>query len=178
MRVTTQKDTIMTTHTFIGNLVDSPTYRVTEGGTPSIQLRIAVNESYRDEHGQWKDRAPVFWDAYAWRKAAELIHQAGLEKGQSVIIEARIDSHTWENEAGERRSRQTLHILNIGANIVRPKRAQNAQPQGASTHQVHAPREYGEYSGWDDYGDATYMAATPGTLPGTGPVHADSEAGL
>ena len=165
----------MATHLFVGNLVDAPDFRFTDGGVPSLRMRIAVNDSYRDEHGEWKTRDAVFWDAYAWRKAAELIHEAALRKGQNVIVEARIESQSWQTEAGERHTRQVLQILNCGLNLVRP--LQN-RPTADTTQRGQGNMP--ENGSWEAWADTSYSAPTAqaGSIPGVGPTHAESAVGL
>lgn len=117
----------MATKFFVGNMVTEPEFSVTENGTSKATFRIAENDGYRDERGEWRQHDATFWDVYAWRIVAEHLVNAGLKKGESVVLEARTATHKWEDEHGEQRSRIVLHVVNIGRNIARPLRATQGQ---------------------------------------------------
>lgn len=118
----------MATKFFVGNLVTEPKFSVTENGTSKATFRLAENDTYRDEHGEWRHYDATFWDVYAWRITAEHLVNAGLKKGESVLLEARTATHKWETENGEQRSRVVLHLVSIGRNITRPLREAQGEP--------------------------------------------------
>lgn len=105
-------------HTFVGNLVEAPTFTMTERGIASVRLRLAVNEAYRDKKGELREKDPTFWDCYAWGIRAERIRDAAWRKGQAVIVVGEFTSSSWMSEDGAKHTRTTVTILNVGADAL------------------------------------------------------------
>ena len=65
-------------------------------------LRLAVNRKYRTKDQELKEEV-CFITAVVWNKQAETCNQY-LHKGSGVFIEGRLQSRTWEDNAGAKRS--------------------------------------------------------------------------
>ncbi|MDY6213500.1 MAG: single-stranded DNA-binding protein [Schaalia hyovaginalis] len=135
-------------HTFVGNLVEAPTFQTTERGVASTRLRLAVNESYRDRNGERREKEATFWDCYAWGTRAERIRDASWGQGTALVVVGEFQASTWGAEDGTKRSRTTVTILHAGVDVTRTR--------GARIAAQDAPEE----------------------LPGLGAVNADAEVGL
>jgi len=86
----------------IGNLGGDPEMRFTPSGKPVVNFSLAVNDG--------KDTEWV--RVTAWNKTAELCNQY-LEKGKSVCVEGRLQTHKWEDQDG-----QTKYRTEVIANRV------------------------------------------------------------
>ncbi|MBI4981748.1 MAG: single-stranded DNA-binding protein [Candidatus Omnitrophica bacterium] len=86
----------------MGNLTKDPELRYTPQGTAVANLRMAVNRKYRDRNQELKEEV-CFITAVVWNKQAETCNQY-LHKGSSVFVEGRLQSRTWEDAAGQKRS--------------------------------------------------------------------------
>ncbi|MEW6101983.1 MAG: single-stranded DNA-binding protein [Candidatus Omnitrophota bacterium] len=86
----------------IGNLTKDPELRYTPQGTAVVNLRLAVNRRYKNKDQQAKEET-CFITVVAWNKQAEVCNQY-LQKGRSVFIEGRLQSRSWEDAAGSKRS--------------------------------------------------------------------------
>lgn len=86
----------------IGNLTKDPELRYTPQGTAVVNLRLAVNRKYRDKNQELKEEA-CFVTAVVWNKQAETCNQY-LHKGSPVLIEGRLQSRSWEDNSGQKRS--------------------------------------------------------------------------
>jgi len=86
----------------MGNLTKDPELRYTPGGMAVANLRLAVNRKYRSKDQELKEEV-CFITAVVWNKQAETCNQY-LHKGSSVFIEGRLQSRSWEDNTGAKRS--------------------------------------------------------------------------
>ncbi|MDI6739303.1 MAG: single-stranded DNA-binding protein [Candidatus Edwardsbacteria bacterium] len=86
----------------VGRLTKDPEIRQTTNGTPVTNFTIAVNRRYKNASGEWKDET-TFVGIVAWQKLAELCKQY-LSKGRAVLVEGKLQSHSWETEDGQKRT--------------------------------------------------------------------------
>jgi single-strand DNA-binding protein len=86
----------------IGNLTKDPELRYTPQGTAVANLRMAVNRKYRDKNQELKEDV-CFVTAVVWNKQAETCNQY-LHKGSPILVEGRLQSRSWEDNAGQKRS--------------------------------------------------------------------------
>lgn len=102
----------------VGNLTQDPQLRYTSGGTPVTTLRIAANTSFKDKTGELR-KETCFINVVVWGQLAEVCNQY-LQKGRAVFVEGRLQSRSWQDNEGRKRS--TIEV-----------RAQRVQfmPQGA-----------------------------------------------
>jgi len=86
----------------VGNLTADPQLRYTPSGTPVITLRIAVNTPFKDKNGEAK-RDTCFVNVIVWGKSAEICNQY-LTKGRSIFVEGRLQSRSWQDSEGRKRT--------------------------------------------------------------------------
>ncbi|MFH1441915.1 MAG: single-stranded DNA-binding protein [Candidatus Omnitrophota bacterium] len=86
----------------IGNLTKDPELRYTPQGTAVINMRIAVNRRFKDRNQESKEET-CFVTIVAWDKQAETCNQY-LHKGSPVFVEGRLQSRSWEDNAGQKRN--------------------------------------------------------------------------
>jgi single-strand DNA-binding protein len=89
----------------MGNLTKDPELRYTPSGTPVANLRLAVNNTFKDQNGQKKEDV-CFVTVVVWSKQAELCNQY-LKKGRPVLIEGRLIYRSWEQEG---KTRSTIEV--------------------------------------------------------------------
>lgn len=85
----------------VGNLGQDPELNYTQSGVPVTNLRIATDESYKDDEGNLVEQTE-WHDVVAWDGLAEIIEQY-LEKGSQVYIEGSLQTDEWEDEDGNTR---------------------------------------------------------------------------
>ncbi len=116
----------------MGNLTKDPELRYTPQGTAVVNLRLAVNRKYRTKDQELKEEV-CFITAVVWNKQAETCNQY-LHKGSSVFVEGRLQSRSWEDNVGAKRS-----VIEVRAERVQfmgfP--GQQAKPQPIQDNQVH-----------------------------------------
>lgn len=87
----------------IGNLTRDPEVRTIPSGLSVADLRLAVNDDYKDKNGQTVKRT-CFVDVVVWDKQAETCKKH-LGKGSSVYVEGRLQLDEWTTQEGQKRSK-------------------------------------------------------------------------
>lgn len=87
-----------------GNLTRDPEVRYIPSGTAVSDLRLAVNESYRDGASNERKERTLFVDVVVWARQAETAAEY-LSKGSPVLVEGRLQMDEWESPQGEKRSK-------------------------------------------------------------------------
>lgn len=114
-------------------------------GTPFAVLQVAVNNSYKDKNGEWKDDT-AFLTVKAFGQTAERC--GSLRKGQPVYVDGRIKQENWEQD-GQKRSKLVVSAMSVkafevpkkgdsgdsGGNYTQPARGYE-QPKAESTTQA------------------------------------------
>jgi len=86
----------------MGNLTKDPELRYTPQGSAVVNLRMAVNRKYKDKNQELKEEV-CFITAVVWNKQAETCNQY-LHKGSAIFVEGRLQSRSWEDNAGQKRN--------------------------------------------------------------------------
>jgi len=89
-----------------GNLTMDPEIRFTSTNMAVTDLRMAVNERYKDKSGEWVEKA-IYVDVTVWGRQAETSAEY-LNKGSGLLIEGRLRYDQWENKEGEKRSKLAI----------------------------------------------------------------------
>ena len=85
----------------LGNLGADPELRYTNSGTAVANFRIATNERWSDKNGTAQERTE-WHNIVAWGKLAEICGKY-LKKGRSVYVEGRLQTRSWDDQAGNKR---------------------------------------------------------------------------
>lgn len=96
----------------VGNLGVDPEVRRLESGTTVANFRIATNENYMDNNGEWQT-ITEWHNIVCWRGLAERVER-NLKKGNQVYVEGKITTRKWQDKDGNDR-----YNTDIVANIVR-----------------------------------------------------------
>jgi len=82
----------------IGNLGADPEIREMGDGTKMAKFPIATTEKYKNKQGELVSKTD-WHNIVLWRRTAEVAEQY-LKKGDSVCIEGKIKTRSWEDESG------------------------------------------------------------------------------
>ena len=86
----------------IGNLTRDPELRTTPSGVSVATLGVATNRVWRDKEGNKKEDTQ-FHSVVVFGRQAETVTQY-LKKGNSVLIEGRMQTRSWEDKnSGEKK---------------------------------------------------------------------------
>ncbi|CAN5617377.1 single-stranded DNA-binding protein [soil metagenome] len=86
----------------MGNLTRDPELRQIPSGQSVVSFSLALNRSYKDQSGEWKE-ATDYIDCVAWAQLAERIAQY-LSKGRRCLVQGRLQYRSWEQD-GQKRSK-------------------------------------------------------------------------
>lgn len=86
----------------MGNLTRDPELRYTPQGTAVVNLRLAVNRRFKNKNQELKEET-CFVTVVVWDKQAETCNQY-LHKGSPIFVEGILQSRSWEDNAGAKRS--------------------------------------------------------------------------
>jgi len=104
------------TVTIVGNLTRDPELRFPASSQPNATFGVAVNRRYQNRHtNEWVDDTS-FFNVVAWSSLAENVAQS-LKRGDRVVVEGRLDQHSWNNAVGEKRSAVEIIAEEIGASV-------------------------------------------------------------
>ena len=118
----------------MGNLTKDPELRYTPQGAAVANLRMAVNRRYRDKNQELKEEV-CFITAVVWNKQAETCNQY-LHKGSSLFVEGRLQSRSWEDNTGAKRS-----VIEVRAERVQFMGTAPAKPQAQAAAPAQEPIE-------------------------------------
>ena len=94
----------------LGNLTRDPELRYTPSGTTVSSFGLAVNRRYRQDE-EWKEDV-CFIDIVTFGRQAETVGEY-LSKGSLALVEGRLQWHSWETEAGQKRSKHEVVAMHV-----------------------------------------------------------------
>jgi single-strand DNA-binding protein len=133
----------------IGNLTRDPELKALPSGYKVCSFSMATNYTYKDKDGQKKETVD-YHNIVAFGKLGELSAQY-LKKGQSALIEGRIQTRSWADpKSGEKKYRTEIIADNVQfgfksnsasgapAGASAPK---DGEPETASGEKIDYPTE-------------------------------------
>ena len=96
----------------IGNLTRDPETRTTPGGQTVSSFGLATNRSWRDQQTGEKKTAVEYHNIVAWGKLAEICTQY-LHKGARIYTEGRLQTRSWDDQAGVKKYRTEIILENM-----------------------------------------------------------------
>ena len=90
----------------LGNLTRDPELRTMPSGRPVVSFSIATNRAWKDQEGN-KQEAAEFHNVVVFGRQGELCAQY-LKKGQSVLVEGRLQTRSWDGTDGQKRYRTEI----------------------------------------------------------------------
>jgi len=90
----------------MGNLTRDPDLRQTPNGQNVCSFSLALNRSYKDQSGEWKE-ATDYVDIVAWGPLGERVSQY-LSKGRRCFVQGRLQSRSWEQDGQKRNKLEVL----------------------------------------------------------------------
>ncbi|MEW6439499.1 MAG: single-stranded DNA-binding protein [bacterium] len=116
----------------VGNLGRDPEVRYTAAGAPIASFSLATNEIRNTKDGQ-KETKTEWHKIIAFGKLADICSQY-LSKGKQVYVEGRLQTRSWEDKEGNKRS--TTEI--VANNMVMLGRAGEASADSSFAPPVEA----------------------------------------
>jgi single-strand DNA-binding protein len=91
----------------LGNCGKDPEIRYTASGKAVAKLSLAVNQSFKDNRGEWQER--THWiNVVAWQRLAEIVGEH-VEQGTRLFVQGRLNTESWhDRRSGEKRYRTSV----------------------------------------------------------------------
>ncbi|MDP3982126.1 MAG: single-stranded DNA-binding protein [bacterium] len=119
----------------VGRLVENPEVRTTPSGQSVCTLRMATNRTWTDKQGQRQTDAE-FHSIVLWAKMADIASRY-LQKGSIAYIEGRLQTRSWQDQAGVKKYRTEI----IAENLQLGPRSEGGSSQGSSEQEQEHRRE-------------------------------------
>jgi len=122
----------------LGNVTRDPEVRSLPNGQPVANFGLATNRFYKDSAGEKRQDAE-FHNVVAFGRNAEIAQQY-LKKGSMVLIEGRIQTRSWQDSSGNKRTRTEIitERLQLGPRTIS---SQIASPEPLVSDQNQPPKE-------------------------------------
>ena len=95
--------------TLLGRVGNDPELRSTKNGTSVVELRLATDRYSKNAEGKSE---PDWHSVVVWAKTAEAVTQY-VHKGDRVHVTGRLQSHSWQTDSGEHRSKVEVHASEV-----------------------------------------------------------------
>lgn len=150
----------MNRHQLIGRLTVDPEKRAMPSGDACTKLRIATNEPYKDQTGQWKDHVE-YHDVMAFGRLAEVFAER-LKRGDQLYLDGPVRRRRYTGAGGVERDGTYLRVENfefLDSPSRRKERAAHAAlgpspqsnpPRAFSSHGESSNRHGTDPAQWED----------------------------
>jgi single-strand DNA-binding protein len=128
------------TFTFEGNLGSAPELRVTPSGVAVAKMSVGHNTRRRTSAGEWVNGPTLWVDVTCWRELAERV--ANLNKGDTVIVEARDDLSAWaylNQNTNKPAARLQVTANNVAVSMRFAEATANRTPHPAGPQDMEDP---------------------------------------
>jgi single-strand DNA-binding protein len=122
--------------TLMGNLTRDPELRQTPTGQNVTSFSLALNRSYKDSSGEWKE-VTDYVDIVCWGPLAERVAQY-MSKGRRCLVQGRLQSRSWEQD-GQKRSK--VEVLANDVTFLDSRGGGDSDYSGGSESASGAPAE-------------------------------------
>ncbi len=96
----------------LGRLTRDPEERTMPSGKPVSNFGMATNRMWTDRESKEKQEQTEYHNIVAFGKLAEICNQY-LTKGQLVLVEGRIQTRSWTDQGGNKRTRTEIIAENM-----------------------------------------------------------------
>ena len=117
----------------IGNVTRDPEMRTTTGGQHVLTLGVATNERWKDRASSENKERTEFHNVVVWGDLAQEV-ASGMKKGQKVYVSGRVQTRSFETQAGVKR--YTTEIIADAVSLLGVKNhvvAESVQIDGSSS---------------------------------------------
>ena len=115
--------------TLKGRAVDALELRFTPGGKAVASVRVAASESKKNDRGGYDDGGRFFANVTLWEADAEAAAEAGIEKGDPVLVSGVIFEREYETRDGNKGKSLEIKFATIAKIPPRQKQQGQSQPR-------------------------------------------------
>lgn len=104
--------------TMEGTVVADPELRFAPSGTAVGSFRLAANgRKFLAEENKWVDDKVLFMSVTCFKQLAENCAES-LRKGDLVVVTGPLETHEWEDDNGNKRSRTQMIANSVSASLM------------------------------------------------------------
>lgn len=108
--------------TVIGKLTKDPELKFLQSGAAVAEFSVAVNaRKFNKQTNEWEKKPTKFWDCAAWNAGKQTLADnvvEALQKGSAVIVYGELETRTWEDRDGKKRSTDQLRVISVGKDLT------------------------------------------------------------
>lgn len=119
----------------IGNLTRDPEFKNLPGGSVVTSFSLATNRTWNDKQGNKKE-AVEYHNIVVFGKQAESSAKY-LKKGQSCLIEGRIQTRSWDGQDGKKQYRTEIVADRVQFGSKLSSEASSTKPETRSVAEDH-----------------------------------------
>lgn len=135
--------------TILGNCCVDPELRYTQSNQGVLSTRIAANESWYDSNSKERKERVEYVNVVIWGKRGEALNKI-LSKGSRVLIEGRLQTHSYEAKDGSGK-RYSTEVVATNVVLLGGPKGERGQRDEQPSSNYEAPAEGGsEYGSSDD----------------------------
>lgn len=134
---------------FIGNLVADPQVRLTATEKKVASFTLAVNRNHPAKDGPWPCD---FINFTAWNGMADKV--AKYKKGSTLSVTGRLETSSYEDKDGKKRSRAVVNVNFIQE--IKPRYKAAPENEGAEPVDAATPEAFDEVPSDTDDGDIPF----------------------
>ncbi len=125
----------------VGRLTRDPEMRSTSSGQSVCNFGVATNRVWNDKASGQKKEETEYHNIVLWSRLAEIASQY-LTKGSMVLIEGRLQTRSWEDSSGNKRSRTEVVAQSMQLGPRRAGESSRPSPSSApDIQQASAPQQ-------------------------------------
>jgi single-strand DNA-binding protein len=102
--------------TLEGRAVDDPELRFGPSGIAIAKVRVVASNRKKNDAGEWVDDKQLWIDTTCFRQLAENVAES-VAKGDLITVVGRLQTESWENKEGEKRSRISVLADSVAVNL-------------------------------------------------------------
>ncbi|MSO21013.1 MAG: single-stranded DNA-binding protein [Acidobacteria bacterium] len=121
----------------VGNLGRDPELTYLPSGQSVAKFSLATTRAYKDKTGELKEETE-WHNIVAWGKTGEICAQY-MKKGGQAYVEGRIQSHSWEDKQGNKRTAIDI----VADNVQMLGRRGDSESSGGGSSQPQPQRAAG-----------------------------------
>lgn len=100
----------------LGNLTRDPELRYTQSGLAVCNASIAVNRRWQNKTTKEWEESTSYVDVTVWGQQGQNVAES-LRKGDRIFVNGRFEQRTWDDDAGNKRSKIELVADAVGPSL-------------------------------------------------------------
>lgn len=132
---------MLPTITIDGRLTADPELRFTPGGKAVCSMRVAANDSKRNDDGSYTNLEQIFINVSLWERDAEAAMELGLTRGDRILATGRLHEREYDTRDGGKGKSLELKFPTVAKVPTAPRTTNQTQQPTQQPTQQHAQQQ-------------------------------------